>query len=194
MGIWYRPAFCGQISEAWLKYIVINWDFNKIILKNKYKHRERVKNMLRRKRKNALRNKTPKAKRMTARVFSGSDKVPAAVEQFNTGGKMGCIVRWDFEPIKTIIPEVDKRAAFRKHKALSRAAIKETSPSDEQPQGTEVDSGLVAYSEMRYIGVPDPERVVADIQYDLDLRYGEAPRPEIDLNAYRTAIAALNKA
>lgn len=97
--------------------------------------------------------------------------------------------------MQTTIPEVDKRAAFRKRKALSRAAKNGTPPPAEEPQrGAEVDSGLVAYSEMRYIGVPDPERVVADIQHDLDLRYGDAPRPEIDLNAYRTAIAALNKA
>lgn len=189
-----RRAFCGQIGEAWQKYIVINWDFTKIVLKQKYKHRERIKRMLRRKRKNAIRNKTPKAKRMTARVFSGSDNVPVAVEQFNTGRKRGCIVRWDFEPVKTTIPEVDKRAAFRKRKALSRAAKNGTPPPAEEQQGTAVDSRLVAYSEMRYIGVPDPERVVADIQYDLDLRYGEAPRPEIDLDAYRSAIAALNKA
>lgn len=148
--------------------------------------------MLNRKRKNTIRNKTPKSKRMTVRVFSGSENVPAAVEQFCFGPTRGCIVRWDFEPVKTTIPEVDKRATF--HKVLSRASKSRTSPSAEEPQGTEVDSRLVAYSEMRYIDVPAPERVVADIQYDLDLRYGEAPRPEIDLNAYRTAIAALNKA
>lgn len=130
---------------------------------------------------------------MTARVFSGSDNVPAAVEQFNTGRKRGCIVRWDFEPVKTTIPKVDKRAAFRKRKALSRAAKNGTPPPAEEPQGVEVDSGLVAFSEMRYIGVPDPERVVADIQNDLDLRYGDAPRPEIDLDDYRTALVALNK-
>ncbi len=189
-----RRAFCGQICDAWLKYVVVEWDFTKIVLKQKYKHRERIKRMLRRKRKQTTRNKTLKAKRMTVRVFSGSDNVPAAVEQFNTGRKRGCIVRWDFEPVKTTIPEVDKRAAFRKRKALSRAAKGEAPVPTEEPQGVEVESNLVAFSEMRYIGVPDPERVVADIQYDLDLRYGDAPRPEIDLNAYRSAIAALNKA
>ncbi len=188
-----RRAFCGRISEAWMKYIVVEWDFTKIILKQKYKHRERVKRMLRRKRKQASRNRIPKAKRMTARVFSG-ETLPA-VEQFNTGRKRGCIVRWDYEPVKTTIPEVDKRAAFRKRKALSRAAKNGTPPPAEEPQqGKEVDSGLVAYSEMRYLGIPDPERVVADIQYDLDLRYGDTPRPEIDFDAYRSAIAALNKA
>lgn len=193
-----RRAFCGQISEAWLKYIVINWDFNKIILKSKYKHRERVKNMLRRKRKNALRNKTPKSKRMTARVYSG-EKLPA-VEQFNTGRKRGCIVRWDFETVKTPIESNDKRANFRRRKAEERAAkaakAGKTRPEAQTPPEPQEmrDSGIVAFSEMRYIGKPDPERVVADIEYDLVLRYGDTPRPEIDFKYYREAIAALPEA
>lgn len=193
-----RRAFCGQISEAWLKYIVINWDFNKIILKNKYKHRERVKNMLRRKRKNALRNKTPKSKRMTARVYSG-EKLPA-VEQFNTGRKRGCIVRWDFETVKTPIESNDKRANFRRRKAEERAAkaakAGKTRPEAQTPLEPQEmrDSGIVAFSEMRYIGKPDPERVVSDIEYDLALRYGDIPRPEIDFKYYREAIAALPEA
>ena len=193
-----RRAFCGQISEAWLKYIVINWDFNKIILKSKYKHRERVKNMLRRKRKNALRNKTPKSKRMTARVYSG-EKLPA-VEQFNTGRKRGCIVRWDFETVKTPIESNDKRANFRRRKAEERAAkaakAGKTRPEAQTPPEPQEmrDSGIVAFSEMRYIDKPDPERVVADIEYDLALRYGDTPRPEIDFKYYREAIAALPEA
>lgn len=193
-----RRAFCGQISEAWLKYIVINWDFNKIILKNKYKHRERVKNMLRRKRKNALRNKTPKSKRMTARVYSG-EKLPA-VEQFNTGRKRGCIVRWDFETVKTPIESNDKRANFRRRKAEERAAkaakAGKTRPEAQtSPEPQEMrDSGIVAFSEARYIGKPDPERVVSDIEYDMALRYGDTPRPEIDYQYYREAIAALPEA
>ncbi len=193
-----RRAFCGQISEAWLKYIVINWDFNKIILKSKYKHRERVKNMLRRKRKNALRNKTPKSKRMTARVYSG-EKLPA-VEQFNTGRKRGCIVRWDFETVKTPIESNDKRANFRRRKAEERAAkaakAGKTRPEAQTPPEPQEmrDSGIVAFSEARYIGKPDPERVVADIEYDLALRYGDTPRLEIDFKYYREAIAALPEA
>ena len=193
-----RRAFCGQISEAWLKYIVINWDFNKIILKNKYKHRERVKNMLRRKRKNALRNKTPKSKRMTARVYSG-ETLPA-VEQFNTGRKRGCIVRWDFETVKTPIESNDKRANFRRRKAEERAAkaakAGKTRPEAQTPPEPQEmrDSGIVAFSEARYIGKPDPERVVADIEYDLAVRYGDTPRPEIDFKYYREAIAALPEA
>lgn len=187
-----RRRFCGMISEAWLKYVVVEWDFTKITLKQRYKHRERVKRMLQCKRNKATKNyKIPKAKRMTARVFSGEKNLPA-VEQFNTGRKKGCIVRWDFETVKTRIPEVDKRAAFRKRKAEARAARKGANQQEpELMEGVEVDSGLVAYSEMRYIGKPDPEKVVADIGYDLDLRYGDAPRPEIDLDYYRTAIAAL---
>ncbi len=186
-----RRKFCNSISEAWLKYVVVEWDFTKIVLKRKYKHRERVKNMLRRKRKNALRNQTLKAKRMTARVFGESTKV-LAVEQFNTGRKRGCIVRWDFESVKSVIPETDKRANFRRRKALSKATDGDTTKLAEfEQQGKEVDSGIVAYSEMRYICRPTPEQVVADIEYDLALRYGDAQRPEIDLDYYRMAIAAL---
>ena len=59
-----RRAFCGLIDEAWKKYIIVEWDFTKIVLKQKYKHRERVKRMLRRKRKQASRNQIKKAKRM----------------------------------------------------------------------------------------------------------------------------------
>lgn len=66
--------------------------------------------MLQRKRNKASRYKTPKAKRMTARVFSG-EQLPA-VEQFNTGRNRGCIVRWDFETVKTPIQSNDKRANF----------------------------------------------------------------------------------
>lgn len=128
---------------------------------------------------------------MTARVFG--DRTLPAVEQFNAGRKRGCIVRWDFEPVKTSIPTVDKRTNFRKRQAALKAA-KAGNPLPEEPQepqGELVDSGMVAYSEMRYLDKPDPERVVSDIMTDLDLRYGDAPRPEIDLEYYRTAIAAL---
>lgn len=136
---------------------------------------------------------------MTARVFG--DKTLPAVEQFNTGRKRGCIVRWDFEPVKTIIPTVDKRANFRKRQAAIKAAKGGTPlpQATEVPQGEEVDSGMVAYSEMRYFGKPDPEKVVSDIVADIDLRYGTeaerdangVSRPVIDLEYYRTAIAAL---
>lgn len=186
-----RRAFCNAIAPEWLKYVAVEWDFTKIILKQKYKRRERIKRMLRRKRNKASRIKQQKAKRMTARVF-GDTTLPA-VEQFNTGRKRGCIVRWDFEPVKTTIPSVDKRANFRKRQAAVKAAKagKPLPQEQEMPQGELVDSGLVAYSEMRYLGKPDPEKVVSDILADLDLRYGEAPRPEIDIEYYRSAIAAL---
>lgn len=190
-----RRKFCTAISHDWFKYIYINGDFTKIILKKKYKHRERVKRMLQRKRKKATRNNIQKAKRMTVRVYSGKDNIPATVEQFNTGRKKGCIVRWDFEPVKTSIPEKDKRANFRRRKELSKAAADKTAvPHEEQVPMVEVDSGIVAYSEMRYLDIPTPERVLSDIEYDLAIRYGDAERPEIDFDAYRTAIAALNMA
>ncbi len=193
-----RRAFCGMIAEEWLKYIVINRDFIKIVLRQKYKHRERVKRMLRRKRKQASRNRIPKAKRMTARVFSG-ETLPA-VEQFNTGRNRGCIVRWDFETVKTPTESpVDKRAGFRRRKAGERArkaaAKGEPTPQPEpQTQGEPRDSGIVAFSEMRYIGIPGWERVESDIRADLSLRYGDTPWPGIDFDAYRAQITALKNA
>lgn len=188
-----RCRFCKAISPAWLKCIVINDDYTKIVLKNKYKHRERIKKMLRRKRNKAIKNKIQKAKRMTVRVYSGSNSVPAAVEQFNTGRKKGCIVRWDFEPVKTSIPEKDKRAGFRRRKALATAEANDPAAEEQTPM-VEADSGIVAYSEMRYPDIPTSDRVLSDIEYDLAIRYGDAPRPEIDFDAYRTAIIALDKA
>ena len=114
---------------------------------------------------------------MIARDFSRDTL--SAVERLKSGRNPGCIVRWDFQPVKTVVPIPG--LAIRK--GATRSAV--------APE--EVDSGLVSYSEVRYIGIPETERVVADIMTDLDLRYGDTPRPEIDLNAYRTAIAALNK-
>ncbi len=123
-------------------------------------------------------------KMMVIRDFSAEHR--PAVEPFGSGGAMGCIVRWDYQPVMTIIPETYSRAASRRRRNLTTA---------EEPQpAREIDSGLVSYSEMRYIGIPDPERVIADIRRDLEIRYGTSPRPEIDFDAYRTAIASLNKA
>lgn len=121
---------------------------------------------------------------MTIRDFS-SERLPE-VEPFGNGKINGCIVRWDYKPVMTIIPETYSRAASRRRRNLTTA--------EEQQPAREIDSGMVSYSEMRYIGIPDPERVIADIRRDLEIRYGSSPRPEIDFDAYRTAIAALNKA
>lgn len=135
---------------------------------------------------------------MTARVFSG-ETLPA-VEQFNTGRNRGCIVRWDFETVKTPTESrVDKRAGFKRRKAEERArkaaAKGEPTPQQEaQPQGELRDSGIVAFSEMRYIGIPDWERVESDIRADLALRYGDTPWPEIDFDAYRAQITVLKNA
>lgn len=195
-----RRKFCGMIGEEWLKYVVVEWDFTKVRLIQKYKRRERIKRMLRRKRRQSTKhNKITKARRMTVRVYGSSDNAPAMVEQFNAGRKKGCIVRWDYQIVKTIKEAGDKRANFRKRKALSRAANGDKAALEKMreqeaamPQGEEVESGLVSFSEMRYPTVPEWGRVEADIVNDLNLRYDpEATRPEIDLEAYRTAIEAI---
>mgnify|MGYP000239135996 CR=1 FL=1 len=123
---------------------------------------------------------------MTIRVFSAG--TPAPVEKFNTVNGTGYIVRWDLEPIKTKVPKDENMNRKRR-----RGAKQVTAPAEESAEEMqEVDTGMTAYSEMRYFGIPDPEKVVADIEADLELRYGENPRPEIDFEAYRSAIAALS--
>ncbi len=123
---------------------------------------------------------------MTARVFSG-ERLPA-VEQFDTGRRRGCIVRWDFETVRLPVRPDDRRSDFRSRKAGEHTPGAETSvPAPEEMR----DSVIVAFSEMRYTGKPDPERVVADIEKDMALRYGDTPRPETDYQYYRGAIAAL---
>lgn len=123
---------------------------------------------------------------MTIRVFSAG--TPATVEGFCSVNGAGCIVRWDFEPVKTKVPKDENMNNRRRRDAKQATAPDEESPEEMQ----EVDTGMTAYSEMRYFGIPDPEKVVADIEADLELRYGENPRPEIDFEAYRSAIAALS--
>ena len=49
---------------------------------------------------------------MTVRDFMAADKA-VAVEQFNTGRKQGCIVRWDFETVKNQVPTADARKMRR---------------------------------------------------------------------------------
>lgn len=183
-----RRAFCSLICEEWLKYVSIQWDFNKIILKHKYKYRERVKRMLQRKRKKARINKYIKAKRMTARIYSVAESLPT-VEQFNHGRKRGCIVRWDFERVKTMLPDRKERGKGKRNRTAQTEAVSETIT---EPQGEMVDSNIIAYSEMRYLEIPDAETVVSDIEFDMKLRYpDEGTRPTIDLDSYRTAIENL---
>lgn len=128
---------------------------------------------------------------MIARVFSGRDKVPATVEQIGVDKISGCIIRWDFTPIMHIVPKSEFDEYSHGRRAGGSRAEAPSVEDDEPVQTVEVDSGTVAFSEVRYVGVPDPETVVADIQKDLNLRYGEGDRPEIDLDSYRSAIATL---
>lgn len=128
---------------------------------------------------------------MSVRLFFPADSIPATVEPFGSDINSGCIVRWDFQPIKAVIPAKAKRAASRRRKSVIPVTDQEA-PATAPPQPTDADTRIVTFSEMRYIGIPDPERVIADIQADLDLRYADRAQPEIDLDAYRTAIAALS--
>ena len=119
---------------------------------------------------------------MTIRDFSSER--PPEVEPFGNVNIKGCIVRWDYKPMMTMIPEAGARGAASR-RLRSRGSAEET------PQGKMVDSGMVSYSEMRYIGMPDPERVLADMRRDLEIRYKDSPHPAIDFDTYRAAIAAL---
>lgn len=117
---------------------------------------------------------------MTARDFMAADKA-VAVEQFNTGRKRGCIVRWDFETVFNQIP------AKKKGK---RSAV----PSEihQQDSATQVDSGFVSFSVMVYPELPTPDKVIEDIQNDMKVRYAGEAQPEIDLEFYRRAIDELH--
>lgn len=126
---------------------------------------------------------------MALRDIISASVAPERVEQFNVNGKICFVVRWDFEPIKTFVRKDDEQtiATDRGHKRLSILQMIE-----DEPQGELVDTGLIAFSENRYNGIPHAEKVVADITADLDLRYGESmARPEVDMDYYRAAIEAL---
>lgn len=117
---------------------------------------------------------------MTARDFMAADKA-VAVEQFNTGRKKGCIVRWDFETVFNQIP------AKKKGK---RSAV--PSDADQQAQSAQVDSGFVSFSVMVYPELPTSDRVIEDIMNDMKARYAGEAQPEIDLESYRLAIDKLH--
>lgn len=128
---------------------------------------------------------------MALRNFIKATAAPERVEQFTIREKTGIVVRWDFEPIKTfVVKESGQQQTNRRR--LGRRTAEQATEAAEEPQGELVDTGLIAFSENRYTGIPDAEKVVADITADLDLRYGESSsRPEIDLEYYRAAISAL---
>ena len=117
---------------------------------------------------------------MTVRDFITADKA-VAVEQFSNGCK-GCIVRWDFEPVKNRVPTIDARKVRR----YAHNAEVQT-----EQQYIEQDSGFVACSVKVYHDIPTTAQVVADIEADLATRYKDGNRPDIDLEQYRLAIENL---
>lgn len=123
---------------------------------------------------------------MVIRDFCEIDRMPEMVEIFSGIYAMGCIVRWDFEKIEGL-----KLPSRVNSKSRNLRNLENDSTENNPIQMPEFDS--VVYSEKRYIGIPDPEHVLADITHDLDIRYAESQRPEIDLETYRAAIKALNK-
>ena len=129
---------------------------------------------------------------MALRNFIKTTAAPERVEQFTIREKTGVVVRWDFETIKTFVAKDCGQQQSNRRRHVRRSA-EQAAESAGEPQSELVDTGLIAFSENRYNGIPDAEKVVADITADLDLRYGgESPsRPEIDLVYYREAIAAL---
>lgn len=122
---------------------------------------------------------------MTVRDFMAADKA-VAVEQFNTGRKQGCIVRWDFETVKNQVPTADARK-MRRGAARLRNAEEQT-----EQQYIERDSGFVACSVKVYHELPAADTVIADIEADLAARYKDGNRPDIDLEQYRLAIENLH--
>ncbi len=128
---------------------------------------------------------------MALRNFIKATAAPERVEQFTVREKTSVVVRWDFEPIKTFVAKDSGQQQPNRRRHGRRASEQATDVAGE-PQGELVDTGLIAFSENRYNGIPEAEKVVADITADLDLRYGDsAARPEVDMDYYREAIAAL---
>lgn len=125
---------------------------------------------------------------MALRDIITETDAPERVEQYTINGRIWVVVRWDFGPIKTFVRK-DAEQTVVTGRGLKRRSILQM--IEEEPQGELVDTGLIAFSENRYNGIPVAEKVVADITADLDLRYGESPsRPEVDFDYYREAIAA----
>ena len=122
---------------------------------------------------------------MTVRDFMVADKA-VAVEQLNNGRKQGCIVRWDFETVKNLVPTADARKMRRGATRLRNAE------AQAEQQYIERDSGFVACSVKVYHDMPTAAQVVADIEADLAARYKDGNRPDIDLEQYRLAIENLH--
>lgn len=104
-----------------------------------------------------------------------------AVEQFNSGRKQGCIVRWDFEAVKNRIPTTDPRT-------VRRGKSRQQNGEEAEQQYVEQETDFVAFSVKVYPTLPAADEVAADIEADLAARYPDGNRPEIDVEQYRIAI------
>lgn len=181
-----RRDLIAAIGKEWHKVITVDPEYSKLIVKPKFKHRERIRYALRRQRHKVSITKIQN-KQMTARDFSTVDKA-VAVEQLNINRKKGCVVRWDFEPVKNKIP----LKPTNKPKRAKGKPVPETPKQVAEQEYREVASNMVAFSVKSYPTLPTADEVIADIEADLAVRYSEENRPAIDLEAYREAINKLH--
>lgn len=182
-----RRDFIAAIGSEWHKVITIDPDYTKLIVKPKFKHRERIRYVLRRQRHKISITKIQN-KQMTARDFSTVDKA-VAVEQLNINRKKGCVVRWDFEPVKNKIP---LKPTNKPKRSKGKPVPKTDQVQVEGQDYKETVSKFVSFSVKSYPILPTADEVIADIEADLTARYSEDNRPAIDLNAYREAINKLH--
>lgn len=182
-----RRDFIAAIGKEWHKVVTISPDYTKLIVKPKFKQRERIRYVLRRQRNKTISTKIQN-KQMTARDFSTADKA-VAVEQLNFNRKKGCVVRWDFEPVKNKIP---LKPANKPKRGKGKPAPETAQPQVEGQDYKETVSNLVAFSVKSYPVLPTADEVVADIEADLTARYPDGNRPAIDFAAYREAINNLH--
>lgn len=120
---------------------------------------------------------------MVARDFMAADEA-VAVEQFNASGKQGCIVRWDFKPVKNEVPVEDSDKLGRDYSCIGNVVQFE-------PSSVEQDSRFVSFSVKVYHYIPTAAQVATDIEIDLATRYAENDRPDVDFEQYRIAIENL---
>ena len=182
-----RRNFVAAICKEWLKVVTISPDYTKLIVKPKFKQRERIRYVLRRQRHKSSTNKILN-KQMTARDFSTADKA-VAVELLNINRKKGCVVRWDFEPVKNKIP---LKPVNKPKRGKGKPAQDAAQQQAEEQQYRETVSNFVAFSVKTYPTLPTADEVIADIEADMAARYSAENRPAIDLNAYREAINKLH--
>lgn len=181
-----KRDFVAAIGVEWLQVVSVAPDYTKLIVKPKYKHRERIRYVLTRQRRTNNKHKILN-KQMTARDFSTADKA-VAVEQLNFNRKKGCVVRWDFEPVTNKIP---LKPTNKPKRGKGRTAQDNVQPQVEEAY-RETPSKYVAFSVKTYPAIPTADEVIADIEADLAARYTDDNRPAVDLEAYRDAINQLH--